>query len=55
MPAPPTHCSPAWVQPPHGPRHDKQQAALQRLGIGLEHNLQDGPLSKQVCWLVAST
>ncbi len=40
---------PPSLQPPHGPLHDKHAAALQRLGLGLEHNLQDGPLSKQVC------
>ena len=40
--------SPRALQPPHGPLHGKQAAALQRLGLGLEHNLQDGPLSKQV-------
>ena len=34
-------------QMPDGPLRERQAAALAVLGLGLEHSLQDGPLSKQ--------
>ena len=63
-PPPPPRCwtVPASVQPPEGPLQQQQAAALELLGLTLEHNLQDGPFSKQVwavrlwrvCWLPVS-
>ena len=44
---PPQH-SGLYLQPPAGPLRARQLAALERLGLGLEHSLQDGPLSQQV-------
>lgn len=39
---------PLHPQPPAGPLKARQLAALEALELGLEHSLQDGPLSKQV-------
>lgn len=39
---------PEYMQPPEGELAMEQQAALARHELTLEHNLQDGPLSKQV-------
>lgn len=49
-----TLCPPApplvpRLQPPESPLKEQQAAVLEALGLGLEHSLQDGPLSKQVC------
>lgn len=42
-------CPPArTLQPPETPLRQGQLQALERLGLTLEHSLQDGPLSKQV-------
>jgi hypothetical protein len=36
------------MQPPEGPLQEQQAAVLEAQGLGLEHSLQDGPLSRQL-------
>ena len=48
MAANPHDLVPLLLEPPEGPLRPQQLAALEGLGLGLEHSLQDGPLSRQV-------
>ncbi|KAL4860156.1 Histone-lysine N-methyltransferase setd3 [Chlorella vulgaris] len=48
VPSNPHDLVPLQLEPPEGPLQEQQAAVLEAKGLGLEHSLQDGPLSRQL-------